>query len=112
NRCPYCWGPLNPTTFCPTAKVPISRNGRFDLPNLDICCPGCQKAKGVLDASEFKEVLALLRTWPRLVSRDFLARLRAGAARVPADLPRIGSLEWFLGPDHPAFSASGAGPFP
>lgn len=100
-RCPYCGGELTAANFCLDRRVPVSREGRFTLRNLDVCCADCLAAKGVLDAIEYRDLMAVVRTWPRPVAANFLARLRAGAV-VGGRLPRVGSLEWFTGSETPA----------
>jgi hypothetical protein len=99
--CPYCRGPVTPTNFAIDHKIPIARGGKFSFRNLEICCRECAACKGVLDAQEFRELLLLVRTWPKPVQKLFRARLAAAAAGSTADLPRPGSLEWFSGSDQP-----------
>lgn len=96
-HCPYCRAVLRPADFRLEHKVPINRQGRFQLKNLVVCCVACQKAKSVLDDTEFRDMLAVLSTWPKPVERHFLARLRAGTGAVSGELPPVGSLEWFTG---------------
>lgn len=97
-RCPYCRGQLSAANFCFDHRLPIVRDGRFTLRNLEVCCAACQRAKGVLDATEYRELLAVVAAWPKPVAANFLDRLRAGASTVGGRLPRVGSLEWFTGP--------------
>lgn len=99
--CPHCQGPVTPTNFAVGHKVPSARGGKFTFRNLEVCCRECAACKGVLDAQEFRELLLLVRTWPKPVQRLFRAALAAAAAGSGADLPRPGSLEWFTGSDQP-----------
>ncbi len=99
--CPYCRGPLGVPAFAVGLRVQPARRGKFTLRNLEVCCSDCHLLKSVLDGDEFAELVALVRGWPKPVAKHFLARLRAGAALVPARLPAPGSLEWFTGSDQP-----------
>ncbi len=99
--CPSCQGPVTPTNFAVAHKVPIARGGKFTFRNLQVCCRECAGCQGILDAQEFRELLLLVRAWPKPVQRLFRARLAAAAEGSAADLPRPGSLEWFTGADDP-----------
>lgn len=97
--CPTCQGAVTPTNFAVAHKVPIARGGKFTFRNLQVCCRECAGCKGILDAQEFRELLLLVRAWPKPVQKVFRASLAAAAAGIAADLPRPGSLEWFTGSD-------------
>ncbi len=99
--CPHCQGPVTPTNFAIGHKVPSTRGGKFTLRNLEVCCRECAACKGVLDAHEFRELLLLVRTWPKPVQKFFRAALATASAGSAVELPRPGSLEWFTGSDQP-----------
>jgi 5-methylcytosine-specific restriction endonuclease McrA len=99
--CPYCLGPFTARSYALEHQIPIARGGKFTFRNLDVTCHDCSVIKGVLDRQEFRELWALMRTWPKPVLKTFLARLRAGAPIVPDTLPAPGALEWFTGSDEP-----------
>ena len=103
--CPHCQGPVTPTNFAVAHKIPIARGGKFTFRNLQVCCRECAGCKGILDAQEFRELLLLVRAWPKPVQKLFRASLAAAAAGIVADLPRPGSLEWFTGSDQPCRAA-------
>lgn len=95
--CMYCKGPVGVESLQVDAKTPFWRGGKFVMKNLAVCCAGCKSAKDMLDDREFRELLALIQSWPTPVRENVLARLRAGASLARAALPRPGSLEWFTG---------------
>jgi hypothetical protein len=99
--CPYCLGPFSAGTYALEHQVPIARGGRFTFRNLEVTCRDCSVVRGALDRQELRELWALMRTWPRPVLNEFLARLKAGAPLVTATLPAPGALEWFTGSDEP-----------
>jgi hypothetical protein len=74
--CSYCRGPVTVATMALAHKTPIARGGRFTLRNLEVCCPDCQRLRGVLDAQEYRELRLLIATWPRPVQKRFLAGLK------------------------------------
>ena len=94
--CPYCRGPVGAVDFALDQRLPTARGGTFALRNLEVSCPECHCAKGLLDGSEFKEILTVLASWARPVRDHFLARLRGEPGDDP--LPPQGTLEWFAGP--------------
>src|SRR5262249_3967605 len=95
--CLYCRVPLSVATFVLDHRVPIPRGGRFVFRNLEVCCRDCHLLKGFLDAQEFRELLALLASWPKPLQQHFRARLRAGASLVRTALPVPGTLAWYTG---------------
>lgn len=109
--CPYCRGPVPAATFSLDPRTPLVRGGKITFRNLIVCCADCHVVRGVLDDTEFRDLMALLATWPRPVREHFLTRLRRSP--LPANLPRVGSLEWFTGSevahDPPARASSGQG---
>jgi hypothetical protein len=96
--CPYCRGPVTVGSFVTGCKVPLERGGRGSFRNLEVFCTDCHVLKGILDASEYREMLQLVQSWAKPVRNHFLARLRSGHA---TGLPRPGCLEWFTGAPAP-----------
>src|SRR5437762_13135531 len=73
-RCQYCRGPVLAANFTLSPKIPPERGGSFAFHNLVVACADCERAKGVLDYVEFKELMQLLRTWSSAVRAHFLTR--------------------------------------
>jgi 5-methylcytosine-specific restriction endonuclease McrA len=99
--CPYCLGPFGAGTYALEHQVPLARGGKFTFRNLDVTCHDCGVIRGALDRQEFRELWGLMRTWPKPVQKEFVARLKAGAPLVARALPAPGALEWFTGSDEP-----------
>jgi 5-methylcytosine-specific restriction endonuclease McrA len=59
-------------------RTPIARGGRHQLDNLAVSCAPCNSAKGKLTEAEFRQLLALVRTWHPAAAEDLLRRLRQG----------------------------------
>jgi 5-methylcytosine-specific restriction endonuclease McrA len=97
--CPYCLGPFTAETYALEYQTPIARGGKFTFRNLEITCSDCSAMKGVLDRQEFRELWAAMRSWPKPVQNNFLARLKSGASLTSSTLPAPGALEWFTGSD-------------
>src|SRR5207244_997113 len=95
-RCQYCRGPIPAGGFALSPKVPPERGGSFAFHTLVVTCAACDRAKGVLDYVEFKELMHLLRTWAPAVRARFLARLRTGVAN-GRELPPLPHPARFLG---------------
>lgn len=95
--CPYCHRPLTPARMALACRTPAGRGGRFTFRNVEVSCSDCLAVRGALDGPEFRELLLLVRTWPKPVQNEFLARLRAASQGPPPVLPEPGSLEWFTG---------------
>jgi hypothetical protein len=76
--CAYCGCVLTPETFSLDHKMPTCRRADYSLGALAVCCLPCQQRKGLLSSDEFRQVLALIATWPPRAGSDLLARLRAG----------------------------------
>lgn len=81
--CDYCFAPVA-FDFHLDHMVPIARGGAHALPNLCVCCAPCNVRKGVLMASEYRQMLALLATWAPAAQEDVRRRLSAGGASVYA----------------------------
>lgn len=79
--CAYCGCLLTPGTFSLDHAVPTSRRPDYSLGNLQVVCILDQERKGLLTAEEYKELLALVSTWPPRAGCDLLDRLRSGGAR-------------------------------
>jgi 5-methylcytosine-specific restriction endonuclease McrA len=79
--CSYCGVPLDAGTFAFDHRVPTSRGGRHAVWNLAVCCQVCNERKGCLTEGEYRQLLALLRTWHPKAGSDVLARLRSGGRR-------------------------------
>lgn len=73
--CCYCGACLNGSDFRVVLKNPAERGGAYHLGNLAVCCTTCRRAKGNLDDAEFKELYAILRTWPQQIADHLLQRL-------------------------------------
>jgi hypothetical protein len=84
--CPFCRAELTANSFALTHKNPPRRGGRHSLVNLIVCCKRCRAIKGLLDGQEFQELLLLIRNWPEVIRRRFLARLLRGR-RCPRPRP-------------------------
>jgi 5-methylcytosine-specific restriction endonuclease McrA len=78
-QCLYCGGELTAKNFSGDHRTPVSRNGRWTLDNLEICCGICNAAKGNLDAIEYRELLNAINHWPPPIKAGLIRRLRAGA---------------------------------
>jgi hypothetical protein len=61
--CCYWGALLTATTLTFDHATPTGRATDYSLGNLAICCGPCNEAKGLLNAEEFRALLALLRTW-------------------------------------------------
>jgi hypothetical protein len=79
--CVYCGCVLTAETFSIDHKTPTCRRADYSLSNLAVACLSCQQRKGLLTAEEFRQLLALVGTWPPRPGSDLLARLRAGGAK-------------------------------
>ncbi len=99
--CPYCLGPFTAASYALEYQAPIARGGKFTFRNLEITCHDCSLMKGILDRQEFRELWAAMRSWPKPVRNNFVARLKSGALLVSSNLPSPGALEWFTGSDEP-----------
>lgn len=77
-ECPYCLQPLNVANMSFDHQQPVSRFGSWALANLVVCCRRCNETKGPLNASEFRQLRALIAEWSPAGSHDLLRRLRAG----------------------------------
>jgi 5-methylcytosine-specific restriction endonuclease McrA len=80
-RCAYCGALLDAATFTFDHARPLARVADYSLANLVVCCRLCNEQKGLLTGAEFRQLLALLRTWHPRAGADLLARLRAGGRR-------------------------------
>jgi hypothetical protein len=76
--CYYCHVPLTVRLFSLDHEQPTSQGGSFEITNQRVCCAPCNKYKADLTGDQYRELLALLHTWPAVVQRRFLARLTAG----------------------------------
>jgi 5-methylcytosine-specific restriction endonuclease McrA len=79
--CPYCRCVIHPGVLAFDHRTPPTRSGRHALDNLLACCGTCNEAKGLMTEAEYKELLALLRTWHPRAGADVLGRLRSGGRR-------------------------------
>jgi 5-methylcytosine-specific restriction endonuclease McrA len=81
--CHYCNLPLS---FAATLdhRQPIARSGKHALANLAVCCPRCNRLKGVLTEVEFHNLREFLKALPPRAREDVEARLLAGGTRYAA----------------------------
>jgi hypothetical protein len=79
--CAYCGCVLTASTFSLDHAVPISRRADFGISGLRVVCRQCQERKGSLAEDEYRQLLALIATWPPAAGVDVFRRLRAGAIR-------------------------------
>lgn len=77
--CSYCGCELTEATFTADHIQPTSRNGRWELRNLCLCCAECNQSKSTLTGEEYRSLRAVMAQWHPWVRQKFLARLRAGA---------------------------------
>lgn len=59
-------------------RQPIARGGRHSLDNLAVCCERCNRMKGMLTESEFRELLMLLALLHPAARQDLERRLLSG----------------------------------
>ena len=87
--CTYCGvrlaasGPRRPNL---DHRHPISRGGDASVANLALACRACNSAKGPLNETEFRSLLAFLGSWDdRAAAESLLSRLRGAywCYRVP-----------------------------
>jgi 5-methylcytosine-specific restriction endonuclease McrA len=79
--CPYCGAVLSPGAWAFDHMTPLARAADYRLANVTPACVPCNCAKGILSATEFKALLALLRTFHPAAFGDVLGRLRSGGRR-------------------------------
>lgn len=77
--CPYCQTQLTDKSISFDHAIPICRGGTPEFANLTVCCLACNTAKGPLTQDEYRQLLALLASFPRAAAANTLARLKAGA---------------------------------
>jgi 5-methylcytosine-specific restriction endonuclease McrA len=77
--CDYCRAPLAGDFSLDHAR-PVARGGSHALSNLVACCRTCNVRKGALLASEYRQLLALLASWPPAAQEDVRRRLMSGNA--------------------------------
>lgn len=75
--CAYCHRPLG-FDFEWDHLCATSRGGPHSFANLCCCCPECNQLKGVLTASEFRQLLAFLGRLHPVAQHDLRRRLRYG----------------------------------
>jgi 5-methylcytosine-specific restriction endonuclease McrA len=79
--CGHCGTPTDPSAAAIDHRTPTARGGTHTLGNLLVCCQVCNERKGALTEEEYRQLLALVRTWHPRAGADVLARLRAGGRR-------------------------------
>jgi hypothetical protein len=79
DHCPYCYLALTAGNFVIDHKEPTALSNDFGFGNLDVVCEGCNQAKNVIGHKEFHALMAVVRTWPALMQKDLMSRLRMGA---------------------------------
>lgn len=88
-KCEYCGTKLIVSVINFDHRVPVSRGGAWDLTNLSAICAKCNRRKGELTDSEYKNLLYVLKRLEThygndFMTRDVLKRLSAGAAFIHA----------------------------
>ena len=58
-------------------RLPIARDGGADVHNLVLSCSGCNRAKGEMTETEFRDLRQLVSTWED-GGRDLFRRLKLG----------------------------------
>jgi len=79
--CYYCEVKITPNNIGVDHKQPISREGSLGLDNLAVCCRECNSAKGSLDETEFKQLLALIGQWSEVSRKSLLGRLKYAGSK-------------------------------
>lgn len=59
-KCAYCPRIISALDFRVDHEEPVSRGGSLGLSNLVLCCDVCNREKGELTATEYREVIATL----------------------------------------------------
>ena len=77
-RCEYCGQPVDAMNFSTDHKVPVKRGGSLGTENFGFCCEVCNRIKGMLTEGEFRQLLALLKTWDAAAAKDVKNRLKMG----------------------------------
>jgi 5-methylcytosine-specific restriction endonuclease McrA len=75
--CAYCRMPVS-MGFSFDHLVPIARGGPHSLVNLCVVCQPCNVRKGRLTCEEYRQLLALVGSWPPAAQEDLRRRLMAG----------------------------------
>lgn len=73
--CPYCRKAIDPLDYSIDHKTPKNRGGSNDLDNLHLVCIKCNRVKGDLEDSEFRELMKFLRNRPAIYNNLYV-RLR------------------------------------
>jgi len=78
--CRYCKETLTPKSMSIDHRKPVMRGGSWEMRNIQVVCASCNTAKGNLTSKEFARVYRVLATIDPAAKRQFLGRLKAGAA--------------------------------
>jgi 5-methylcytosine-specific restriction endonuclease McrA len=76
--CPYCHVGLYPETFSLDHRMPTSRGGKHQLPNLVVCCQPCNELKGNMDEEEYTLFLDVIRKLAPVAQANLIRRIRSG----------------------------------
>lgn len=79
--CCYCGVTLTDSNWSCDHATPTSRDGSYNLWNLEICCSNCNTTKGILTHEEFSQLLAIMSDWPSRARVDVRCRLLKGSRR-------------------------------
>jgi len=78
--CTYCGKPMTAKTFSVDHRNPVKRGGQFTWDNLQIIDTRCNQIKGTMNDAEYAAFLIRLQAFPEEISKNIMARMRAGAA--------------------------------
>lgn len=76
--CPYCGTAIDALSASLDHAMPITRGGSLGLENLTAICAMCNRLKGALTPSEFKELMQWVLRQEWAAQTDILGRLKAG----------------------------------
>ena len=80
-NCPYCGVDINLKNFGIDHIHPIARGGDFGLQNCHIICKSCNKLKGELTDTEFRQLMTLIKTLDPIAQRSITSRLKFGGGK-------------------------------
>jgi len=75
-ECVYCGRLLDISGVSIDHKIPLSRTGLSSFDNLAICCEPCNRTKGDLLESEYRQLTGMLSVWSKESRESVKRRLR------------------------------------